>query len=182
MNKSPRPASAWETPTRRIADGIISMELSEKPITKQIVPAGSQALAVRSSALVVRGLRDLARDSNWLIKKVFTGRSPHLAISPAAFAWSPTARYLVAAWGAWQPQLHCFDLHGKMLLGTFGDYRHFPHSIGWSDTGNYFAAASAGGKSASLRLWHVNRDIAAHHGPFAGPPAREVGVPNSIEP
>ena len=127
------------------------MELSEKPSTKQIVPAGSQALAVRSSALVVRGLRDLARDSNWLIKKVFTGRSPHLAISPAGqlsaispqiqhdarpgqqrvvlydvelsvptlalsvpgelpehasdspavFAWSPTARCLVAAWGAW---------------------------------------------------------------------------------
>ena len=36
------------------------------------------ALAVRSSALVARGLRDLARDSNWLIKKVFTGRSPAL--------------------------------------------------------------------------------------------------------
>jgi len=208
------------------------MELSEKPSTKQIVPAGSQALAVRSSALVVRGLRDLARDSNWLIKKVFTGRSPHLAISPAgqlsaispqvqhaarhgqprvvlydvelsvptlalsvpgelpasasdspaAFAWSPTAHYLVAAWSAWQPQLHCFDLHVKMLLGTFGEFRDFPHSIGWSDTGKYFAAASAGGKAASLRLWHADRDAAAHHGPFAGPPANEVGVPNSIEP
>ena len=208
------------------------MELSEKPSMKQIVPAGSQALAVRSSALVVRGLRDLARDSNWLIKKVFTGRSPHLAISPtgqltaisphvqhgvhprqqrvvlydvelnlptlalsvpgelpatvsdspAAFEWSPTARYLVAAWGAWHPQLHCFDLHGKMLLGTFGEYRRFPHSIGWSETGNYFAAASAGGKAASLRLWQADRDAAAHHGPFAGPPASEVGVPNSIEP
>jgi WD40 repeat protein len=232
MNKLPRPAGAWITPTRRAADGIIPMELSEKPSTKQIVPAGSQALAVRSSALVVRGLRDLARDSNWLIKKVFNGRSPHLAISPAgqlsaispyqqhgarhgqqrvvlydielsvptlalsvpgessapaadspvAFAWSPTARYLVAAWGAWQAQLHCFDLHGKMLLGTFGDYRHFPHSIGWSETGKYFAAASAGGKAASLRLWQADRDAAAHHGPFAGSPASEVGVPNSVEP
>ena len=208
------------------------MELSERPSTKQIVPAGSQALAVRSSALVVRGLRDLARDSNWLIKKVFTGRSPHLAISPAgqlssispqlqhgarpgqqrvvlydielsvptlalsvpgespvpaadspaAFAWSPTARYLVAAWGAWQTQLHFFDLHGKMLLGTFGEYRHFPHSIGWSDTEKYFAAASAGGKAASLRLWQADRDAPAHHGPFFGPPASEVGVPNSVEP
>ena len=36
---------------------------------------------MRSSALVARGLRDLARDSNWLIKKIFTGHSPHLAIS-----------------------------------------------------------------------------------------------------
>jgi WD40 repeat protein len=211
------------------------MELSEKSSTKQIVPAGAQALAVRSSALVVRGLRDLARDSNWLIKKVFTGRSPHLAISPAGqlstlspqiqhgarpgqqrvvlydielsvptlalsvpgelpaaaadlpavFAWSPTARYLVAAWSAWHPELHCFDLHGKMLLGTFGEYRHFPHSIGWSDTGKYFAASSSGGKEASLRLWQANRpdvDAAALQGPFAGPPASEVGVPDSIEP
>jgi WD40 repeat protein len=211
------------------------MELNEKSSRKQIVPAGSQALAVRSSALVVRGLRDLARDSNWLIKKIFAGRSPHLAISPtgqlaaispqvqhaarpgqqravlydielsmptlalsvpgespapaadspAAFAWSPTARYLVAAWSAWQPQLHCFDLHGKMLLGTFGVYRQFPHSIGWSDTGKYFAAASSGGKAASLRLWQANRpdgDAAAQQGPFTGSPAGEVGVPNSIEP
>ena len=208
------------------------MDLSEKSSTKQIVPAASQALAVRSSALVVRGLRDLARDSNWLIKKVFAGRSPHLAISPAgqlsaitpqvqhgarlghqrvvlydielsvptlalsvpgevsapaadspaAFAWSPTARYLVGAWSAWQPQLHCFDLHGKMLLGTFGEYRQFPHSIGWSDTGKFFAAATSGGKAASLRLWQASRDTAAQHGPFAGAPAGEVGVPNSIEP
>jgi hypothetical protein len=232
MNKLRRPASAWTTPTRRIANRIIPMEPSEKPTTKQIVPAGSQALAVRSSALVVRGLRDLARDSNWLIKKVFTGRSPHLAISPtgqlsaisphvqhgahpgqrrvvlydielsvptlalsvpgelpapssdsqAAFAWSPTARYLVAAWGAWQAQLHSFDLHGKMLLGTFGEYRHFPHSIGWSDTGKYFSAASSGGKAASLRLWQADQVAAANHGPFVGPPASEVGVPNSVEP
>jgi WD40 repeat protein len=211
------------------------MELSEKSFTKQIVPAGSQALAVRSSALVVRGLRDLARDSNWLIKKVFAGRSPHLAISPAgqlaaispqierssrparqrvvlydiemslptlalsvpgespapasdspaAFAWSPTAHYLVAAWSAWQAQLHCFDLHGKMLLGTFGEYCQFPNSICWSDTGKYLAAASSGGKAASLRLWQMDRlDVAvgAHQGSLNKTPAGEVGIPNSVEP
>jgi len=211
------------------------MELSEKSPTKQIVPAASQGLAVRSSALVVRGLRDLARDSNWLIKKVFAGRSPHLAISPAgqlaaispqiqrsprpgpqrvvlydiemsmpmlalsvpgespapaadlpaAFAWSPTARYLVAAWSAWQPQLHCFDLQGKMLLGTFGEYRQFPNSICWSDTGKYFAAASSGGTAASMRLWQMDRlDVAAGatQGLLNKAPAGEVGVPNSVEP
>jgi WD40 repeat protein len=211
------------------------MELSEKSPTRQIVPAASQALAVRSSALVVRGLRDLARDSNWLIKKVFAGRSPHLAISPAgqlaaispqirrsprpgpqrvvlydiemsmpmlalsvpgespapaadlpgAFAWSSTARYLVAAWSAWQPQLHCFDLQGKMLLGTFGEYRQFPNSICWSDTGKYFAAASSGGTAASMRLWQMDRlDVAAGatQGLLNKAPAGEVGVPNSVEP
>ena len=133
---------------------------------------------MRSAALVVRGLRDMARDSNWLIKKVFPGSTPRLAISAtgsvssisppdhggsqrvvlydiertgptlalsvpqeaagpaagvaaaqdfsAAFAWSPSARHLVAAWGAWQPSLHIFDLHGKMLLGTFGEFKNFP--------------------------------------------------------
>ena len=48
---------------------------------QQIVPTASRGLAVRSAALVVRGLRDMARDSNWLIKKVFPGSTPRLAIS-----------------------------------------------------------------------------------------------------
>jgi len=69
--------------------------MTDNATTKQIVPAGSQALSLRSSALVVRGLRDLARDSNWLIKKVFAGRSTHLAISPTGqlCAISPQAHH-----------------------------------------------------------------------------------------
>jgi WD40 repeat protein len=57
------------------------MDTHEHIGSKQIARAGGSALAVRSSALVARGLRDLARDSNWLIKKVFTGRSQQLAVS-----------------------------------------------------------------------------------------------------
>ena len=57
------------------------MATHDTSTTTQIARAGTRALAVRSSALVARGLRDLARDSNWLIKKVFTGRSQHLAVS-----------------------------------------------------------------------------------------------------
>jgi WD40 repeat protein len=212
--------------------------MTDNSTTKQIVPASSQALSLRSSALVVRGLRDLARDSNWLIKKVFAGRSPQLAISPtgqlcaispasqhsasqrrqrvvlydiemsvptmalsvpgesaavapdmpASFAWSPTARYLVAAWAAWQPQLHIFDLHGKMLLGAFGDFgkpRNLPQCLAWSDTGKYLAAAFTGGKGASLRLWEANRESPgslAGPGPLSGPPTSEIGAPEGIEP
>src|SRR5271156_625575 len=59
------------------------MNAREQSPEKQIVPVPSQTLAVRSAAIVARGLRDLARESNWLIKKVFNGRSPHLVISPA---------------------------------------------------------------------------------------------------
>jgi WD40 repeat protein len=198
------------------------METREKAAT-EIIPAASQGLAVRSAALVVRGLRDLTRDSNWLIKKVFTGRTPHLAISgegqvcaisppmrqnmqrvvlydielsvptmaltvtnelpisstnlPAAFSWSPTMRYLVAAWGAWHPALHIFDLQGKMFVGAFGEWRNFPAHLAWSDKGKYFAAASTGGKGASLRLWETGRFAA----PIAGAPANEVGAPSWIE-
>jgi len=47
----------------------------------KIVPAPPRALRSRSAALVARGLLDLARDSNWLIKKVFTGHTRELALS-----------------------------------------------------------------------------------------------------
>jgi WD40 repeat protein len=190
---------------------------------QQIVPAAAQGLAVRSAALVVRGLRDLARDSNWLVKKVFQGHTSRLAISatgavasispyahagarrvvlydvemsgvtlalsvpgenstsekelPAAFAWSPSARQLVAAWGPWQPALHIFDLQGKMLLGTFGDFNNFPGTLAWSEQGNYFAAASAGGKKSSLRLWKASGDAL----PFTSAPTSEMGIPNGFE-
>jgi WD40 repeat protein len=196
---------------------------------QQIVPAASRGLAVRSAALVVRGLRDMARDSNWLIKKVFPGFTPRLAISAtgavslialpdhggsqrvvlydierpgptlalavpqeapgsaagvaaaqdfaAAFAWSPSARHLVVAWGAWQPSLHIFDLQGKVLLGTFGDFKNFPACLAWSGAGKFFAAASAGGKGASLRLWTT--ELGAFS--FAQTPTKEMGVPDGFE-
>jgi WD40 repeat protein len=203
------------------------MEIQDKPGARQLVHAPPQGLAVRSAALVMRGLRDLTRDSNWLIKKVFTGHSSHVAISPAgqvcalspqvrygsqrivlyniemsvpmmalsvpgelgafppdsteeagaAFAWSPTARYLVAAWGAWQPQLHLFDVHGKMLLGGFGKFEKIPRSLAWSDTGKYFAAASAGGKGASLRIWQATRDEM----PLSREAESTIGTPQGIE-
>lgn len=200
------------------------METREISPPRQIVPAPSQALAVRSAALVARGLRDLARDSNWLIKKLFTGRSPQLALSPtgqvcavspparqglqrvvlydvelsvptmalsvpeesaggspdspAAFAWSPTARYLAAAWGAWRAKLYLFDLHGKMSLGSFGEFREFPKFLTWSDTGNFFAAAASGGKASSLRMWEVDTVGV----PLGSAPVSEAGAPDWIEP
>ena len=199
------------------------METIDKSAERRIVPAGTQGLAVRSSALVARGLRDLSRDSNWLIKKVFRGHTRHLAISstgqvcaispqgrhsaqrvvlydielcvpnlalsvpnelpvaatdlPAAFVWSPTGRHLVAAWGAWSPVLHIFDLHGKALLGTFGESKSFPAHLTWSDTGKYFAAGTSGGSGASLRLWESAKDSAT----LARTAASEIGTPEWIE-
>lgn len=189
--------------------------------TRQIARTGPNALALRSSALVARGLRDLARDSNWLIKKVFTGKSQHLAISPAgqvcaisthvhhgtaqvalfdielsiptmtlavpagaracspdapaAFSWSPDARYLAAAWSGWPAGLHLFDLHGKFYLGRVSESESMPSHLAYSDRADYFAATDRG-KSGSLRIWEPRG------GPLVGEPTREAGMPDWLEP
>ncbi len=199
------------------------METREKSTMKEVVPSPSRALVVRSAAIVARGLRDLARDSNWLVKKVFSGRSSHLAIShngelcalspmvrhgterltlydielsvptlalaipgepsvsvpglPAAFAWSPSGRYLTAAWGGWLPELHVFDIDGKAYVGAFGDFAHFPTSLVWSSSGKYFACASGGADAARLRLWEATPQSAAAM-PFAAEPSSELGAPH----
>jgi hypothetical protein len=211
------------------------METRERSATRAIVPAGQQGLAVRSAALVARGLRDLTRDSNWIVKKIFSGHTSSLAISgmghvcfvsrqfqrggqyrtedfgqrvvlydmemnipmialsvpneiavgtqdlTAAFVWSPTARYLVACWGGWQPALHSFDLHGKMLLGTFGEFGMIPRCLAWSVGEKYFVEACSGGKQASLRLWRVRDDGMSPKGPLSGQPTSELGVPGWLE-
>jgi WD40 repeat protein len=206
---------------------IMEVRDAEKPVNKvgtdatALARANSQGLMVRSAGLVRRGLRDLARDSNWLIKKIFAGRSASVAISDtgivcaipavaqgsaqrlvlfdiemnvpmmalsvpgesgervdnsvAAFAWSPGARYLVAARRAWeQPALHIFDLHSKMLVGTFGESTNFPARLEWAAKGGYFAAAAGSGKQASLRLW---RAVV----PFSAVAAHEMGLPEGFE-
>jgi len=195
------------------------MQTREKPLSKQIVHAPSRGLAVRSAAIVTRGLRDLTRDSNWLVQRVFSGHASHLGVSPAgqvcavsyggrleqmslyqiegsstgivlsvpgesgerlkeapaALACSPTGRYLVAAWGAWPPDLHSFDLQAKIFLGKFGKFSAFPSALAWSDNGKYFAAASARNCDGILRLWAAP---AAQQGDrhFADPPAAELAL------
>ncbi|HTU32539.1 MAG TPA: hypothetical protein VMF66_01910 [Candidatus Acidoferrum sp.] len=184
-----------------------------------IVRATTSALAVRSAALVARGLRDLARNANWLTGKIFAGRSPQLALSShghvsavapqrkgepqrlvvydaergapavaltvpneavsfssqlgarAAFAWSPSAQFLVAGWGLWEPALHLFDMHSKMFLGTFGDFAEFPRYIRWSDLGRYFVLS--GGRNGSLELWTAQPSSAV----LTGPALRRIDPP-----
>jgi hypothetical protein len=99
---------------------------------------------------------------------------------PAVAAWSPTARYLIAAWGGWSQRLHVFDLHGEMFRGAFGDFSEFPKCLAWSDGGTYFAVASAGGRGARLRLWEAAPESEAKL-PFGGAPAGEVGAPEWSE-
>ena len=193
---------------------------------RQIVPASPQALATRSAALAARGLRDLSRDSNWLIKKIFSDHTSHLAISPtgqlcassplqragterialydielgegnitlsvpgepqvsapgmlAAFAWSSTGRYLVAAWPGRGERLHAFDLYSKSPVGRFGGFSEFPRSLAWSDPGRYFACGSGDGAEARLRLWEKAPDSQSAVA-FLDPPLSEAGGTRSFE-
>ncbi|MFY9690310.1 MAG: hypothetical protein WAJ86_10265 [Candidatus Acidiferrales bacterium] len=201
------------------------MESQGKSGTQQIVATPPQALALRSSTIVARGLRDLARDSNWLIKKIFSARCSQLAISAsgqvcavaslaplgtervclfdielsvpismlaippgqpacasglsAAFAYSPTARHLLAAWGAWPSELQVFDLHAKAFLGSFGEFSNLPESLAWSASGKFLAAATLGGRDASLRLWEAAESRFGL--PFAGKPTAELSAPSKLD-
>lgn len=171
--------------------------------TRELARIGTQGLAVRSAALVRRGLRDLVRDSNWLIRKVFHGPVPHAAVSPdgqvctltpqvrygahtltlfdaercvptvtlslapqgdgaddsiARFAWSPDARYLLAAWAAHGSAIQIFDLQAKTKAGSFGGFSRVPSDITWSPSGS-MVASGCGGKKPSLELWRMQPQI-----------------------
>ncbi|HKS65607.1 MAG TPA: hypothetical protein VJR26_00085 [Candidatus Acidoferrales bacterium] len=203
----------------------MSGELHEKSGVGHIVRATGSALTVRSAALIARGLRDLARDANWLTTKIFAGVSPHVAISSrgqvcavgphkkgepqrlvvydlggdgpalaltvpneamsfgsqlasrAAFAWSPSGQFLVAAWGLWEPALHLFDMHGKMFVEMFGEFAQFPRHITWSTLGRYFALAG-NGNNGSLELWTAQPMSTV----LVGPALKRIGPPDLSPP
>jgi hypothetical protein len=208
------------------------MKTGEKSTEERLIHAPAQSLTLRSATLVARGLRDLARNSNWLTKKVFAGPSQGLSISPTGqvcvasagsaggtpgiaiynieessaspieissagesahgsvdssvlFVWSPTSRHLVAACGADRPELHLYDLgvglnggtNGITPLASLGENSPFPTSLAWSEAGRVFAAASGGGKKASLRVWKVSDNGV----PLSDPPANTLEALNGIE-
>ncbi len=128
--------------------------------SQRIVPAPAQALMARSAALVARGLRDLSRESNWLVKKVFSGRSPRLAVSPAGqvSAVSPWVRH-----GAENVALYDIELGVALLaLSVPGASRNAqpgqPAEFAWSPEGRHLVAAW-GGWPRSLHAFDLNRKM-----------------------
>jgi WD40 repeat protein len=106
------------------------------------------------------------------------GETPPLAKHlPSAFAWSRTGRYLAGAWAAWQPAIHLFDLAGKQFIGAFGKFERLPSYLAWSPDASFVAAASSGGKSASLRLW-ASGTTGEH---IQNEPLGQAGVPDWLE-
>ena len=122
------------------------METREKPTMKEVVPTPSRALVVRSAAIVARGLRDLARDSNWLVKKVFTGRSSHLAISHHGelCALSPMVRHGTERLTLYDIEMSvptlALAIPGEPSVSVPG----LPAAFAWSPAGRYLAAAWGG--------------------------------------
>jgi len=121
------------------------MATHDTSTTTQIARTGTRALAVRSSALVARGLRDLARDSNWLIKKVFTGRSQHLAVSPAGQVCAISEH---VHHGTAQVALYDIELSvpAMTLAPPAGEVSSSPEPgavFSWSPNARYLAGASS---------------------------------------
>jgi WD40 repeat protein len=121
------------------------MSLHDKS-AQQIVPAPQQALAVRSAALVARGLRDLSRESNWLVKKVFSGRTEHLAVSPAGqiCAVSPLVRRGAESVAVYDVE-RGVPLLTLSIPGASGNAQAGrTAAFAWSPTGRHLAAAWGG--------------------------------------
>jgi hypothetical protein len=125
------------------------MKTHEKPGQK-IVHAPVQSLAVRSAALVSRGLRDLARDSNWLVKKVFAGRSSHLSISATgqvcgivSGASSSAARAIICEMETIAPELTL-----AVPKQSHARDADSPARFAWSPASRYMSATWDGWQSA----------------------------------
>jgi WD40 repeat protein len=119
------------------------MLADNRHLAHEIVPASSHVLTVRSAALVARGLRDLLRDSDWLIKKLFTGHTSHLSISPTGqlCASSPlvragTERIVVYDIELGRPDI-VLSAPGEPATSAIG----LPAAFGWSSTGRHLIAA-----------------------------------------
>jgi hypothetical protein len=137
----------------------------------RLARAGSQALVMRSAALVRRGLRDLARDSNWLIRKVFHGPVSHAALSPdgQVCTLTPQVRY-----GA--QSLTLFDVERcvptlTLSLSHDANSGSGPARFAWSSDGRYLLGAW-GSKAAALQLFDLQaKMLVGQFGKFSRAPS-----------
>ena len=148
------------------------METKEQGAPGKIVHAPGRALAVRSAALVARGLRDLARDSNWAVRKVFSGQAAHVGISSAGLVAA-----ISAAAQSGTPQLGVYDAENAVTGIALPVPNappfcppNLPASLAWSPDARTLAAAW-GGWQPKLHIfdWQA-RALAGVFGAFANVP------------
>jgi WD40 repeat protein len=153
----------------------------EKPVIEtrkdagEMVRADSQGLTVRSAGLVRRGLRDLARDSNWLIKKVFAGRSKQVAISDMGNVCAiPNS----APGAAQRLILFDIEMNVPMLALSVPDElsipaENLPATFAWSPGSRYLVAASELWKQRALHIFDLHSKLfLGTFGELANFPAR----------
>src|ERR1700722_19657400 len=143
---------------------IMEVRDAEKPVSQvrtdaiALTRANSQGLTVRSAGLVRRGLRDLARDSNWLIKKIFAGRSAQVAISDKGNVCAiPNSTF-----GA-PPRLILFDIEMNvpmMALSVPSELpkvaENLPTAFAWSPGSRYLVAASELWRERALHIFDLH--------------------------
>lgn len=122
------------------------METIEKSAGGLVVRKNAaQALAIRSAALVQRGLQDLSRESNWTRKPAFVGKASKVAVSSHGSVCAISAESRNTP-----PRVVVHDLHnsfGQLALAVPGETpalaKHLPASFAWSRTGRFLAGAWA---------------------------------------
>lgn len=145
--------------------------------SRELIRAGTRALAVRSAALVRRGLRDLARDTNWLLRKVFEGPAAHASISPDGqlALLTPQVRH-------GSQSLTLFDLERSLpTLALSLDSQPFelnaPARFAWSPDSRYLVGAW-GEKPGSIELFDLQSKLRlGSFGKFSGAPVDVLWSP-----
>ena len=114
------------------------------PGTTAIVSRRPQALAIRTAALVRRGIRDIGRESNWVEKRVFSGHRACAAVSP-----SGKVSVFLSTGNSGALRLAMYDLDSQFPPESLPapvakrDYLNDPiSSLAWSPTGRILLAAS----------------------------------------
>ena len=109
-----------------------------------LVSRRPQGLAVRTAALVRRGIRDIGRESNWVEKRVFSGRRACAAVSPSG----KVSVFLGTRSGS-ALRLAIYDLDSQVPPDSLPapetqlGRAHDPvSSLAWSPTGRILLAAS----------------------------------------
>ena len=155
-------------------------EIREESQVRDLARTGSQGLALRSAALVRRGLRDLARDSNWLVRKVFTEPVSHAAVSPDGQVCTLSQQIRQGA-----QSLTLYDVERCVPTLTLGlspqpnaASTNSPAKFAWSPDGRYLLGAW-GTHAGTLEVFDLQAKVmAGSFGQFAAPPSDIAWSPN----
>jgi hypothetical protein len=158
------------------------METIEKSTAGLVVRKNAtQALAIRSAALVRRGIDDLSRESNWTRKPAFVGKASKVAVSSHGSVCAISAESRTTP-----PRVTVYDLHnsfGQMALAVPGETpalaKHLPASFAWSRTGRYLAGAWAAWQPAIHVFDLEGKEFAGAFGKLQKLPSHVAWSPDS---